>query len=464
MTGTAAFFDLDRTVLPGGSGPVFAAALERLGVTAPKIPGQKLFFKAYDVMGESLVVMRLAKQAARRSAGLKRDDVISAAEDAALILAPLVQPYVATVLDEHRSRGDVLVLATTSPYDLVAPLARILGFDHVVATRYTDVDGLYTGEFDGEFVWGPGKLRAVKQFADDHGIDLAVSSAYSDSVFDFPLLSAVGRAIAVNPDFRLRTLATLRRWPIRHLDVPPGVPKLAGVEPFDLVRWLVRPEMFPYARFEFDGLDNIPRNGPAIVAANHRSYFDPVVLGLALGKMGRNPRMLGKKEVFDAPIIGPMARAMGGIRVERGTGSAAPLEAAAAALRAGEVVVILPQGTIPRGEAFFDPELTGKTGVARLAAMVPHVPIIPLGLWATEKVWPRNSKVPHVWNVADPPVITVCVGAPVGRLRRAGAKGRPADPYGDTAKVMKAIMALLPEESRVLSEVTEEDLVKTRPS
>ena len=96
--------------------------------------------------------------------------------------------------------------------------------------------------------------------------------------------------------------------------------------------------------------------------------------------------------------------------------------------------------------------------------MVPHVPIIPLGLWATEKVWPRNSKVPHVWNVADPPVITVCVGAPVGRLRRAGAKGRPADPYGDTAKVMKAIMALLPEESRVLSEVTEADLVKTRPS
>ena len=79
-------------------------------------------------------------------------------------------------------------------------------------------------------------------------------------------------------------------------------------------------------------------------------------------------RFLGKKEVFDAPIVGDLATAMGGIRVDRGTGSDEPLQAAADALAAGELVAIMPQGTIPRGPAFFDPELKGRWGAARLAA------------------------------------------------------------------------------------------------
>ena len=461
---SAAFFDLDRTILPGGSGPVFAEALERLGLKTPKVPGQSLFFRAYELVGESLVVMQLAKQAVRRAVGLDRAEVLAAAEDAADTLHGQVQPYVASLLEEHRAKGDVLVLATTSPYDLVAPLARRLGFEHVVATRYGENEGLYTGDIDGEFVWGRGKLRAVRAFADEHEIDLAASSAYSDSVFDFPLLAGVGHPVAVNPDMRLRTLATLRRWPIRHLDVPAGVPKFGGIEPADVLRWIARPELFPYVRFEFSGLEHLPATGPAIVACNHRSYFDPVVISLALGKVGRNARMLGKKEVFDAPVVGSMARALGGIRVDRGTGSAAPLDAAAAALRAGEVIVILPQGTIPRGEEFFEPELTGRSGVARLAAMVPDVPVIPMALWGTEAVWPRSSKVPHVWNVADPPMVNVVAGSPVKGLRRAGTKAKPADPKGDTAKVMSAIVALLPDELRQRRTPTEAELAKTRPA
>ena len=64
---------------------------------------------------------------------------------------------------------------------------------------------------------------------------------------------------------------------------------------------------------------------------------------------------------------------------------------ATAALRAGEAVIVLPQGTIPRGEAFFDPVLTGKTGAARLAAET-GAPVVPIGIWGTEKVWPRSSR------------------------------------------------------------------------
>ena len=89
-------------------------------------------------------------------------------------------------------------------------------------------------------------------------------------------------------------------------------------------------------------------------------------MSIAIAKRGRAVRFLGKKEVFDAPVIGQLATAMGGIRVERASGSNEPLQAAAAALEAGELVAMAPQGTIPRGPAFFDPVLKGRWGAARL--------------------------------------------------------------------------------------------------
>ena len=122
-------------------------------------------------------------------------------------------------------------------------------------------------------------------------------------------------------------------------------------------------------------------------------------------------RFLGKKEVFDAPIVGQVAKAMGGIRVERGTGSDEPLAEAAAALEAGELVAMMPEGTIPRGPAFFDPVLKGRWGAARLAAMT-EAPVIPVGLWGTEKVWPRSERLPNLLTLANPPKIAIRVGEP----------------------------------------------------
>lgn len=455
---SAAFFDLDRTLLPGGSGRVFGATLARLGVDTPKVPGQDLLFKFFDVFGESFLVMQIARLAAGKTRGLDRAMVQASAEIAADDLLEMVQPYAREVLAHHRSLGDRLVLATTSPFDLVSPFARRLGFEAVVATRYVELEGLYTGELDGGFVWGPGKLKAVAAWAKAEGIDLADCAAYSDSVFDAPMLGAVGRPVAVNPDARLRVLALARRWPIRSLDVPAGVPSVNGVEPLDVIRTVARPELFPFARFAFEGIENIPKTGPAIIAANHRSYFDPLAIALAVGRAGRNGRFLGKKEVFDAPLVGNFARALGSIRVDRGTGSDQPLREAASALNAGEVVVILPQGTIPRGEAFFEPELKGRLGVARLAAMCPDVPVIPLGVWGTEAVWPRKSKVPLVWNVTNPPRVLLRAGTPVP-LRRSAKSA-----VTDLESVMTAITDLLPPESRERRAVSAEELAATVPN
>src|SRR5207302_1335761 len=219
-------------------------------------------------------------------------------EQAAERLAKEIVPYARALLDEHRKAGRPVVMATTTPYDMVAPLAARLEIDDVVATRYAVRDDVYTGGLEGPFVWGRGKL-----------------------------------------------------------------------EPFDLLRPFLNPLAYPYARFDIDGTDRIPRKGPVIVVANHRSYFDVATMAVTVGHAGRPIRFLGKAEVFDAPVIGPLARALGGIRVERGTGSDEPLREAAEALEGGQLVALMPQGTIPRGEAFFDPVLKGKWGAARLAAM-----------------------------------------------------------------------------------------------
>ena len=94
----------------------------------------------------------------------------------------------------------------------------------------------------------------------------------------------------------------------RSFDVPPGVPKVAGRELQDWFRPFGRSELVPYARFDFIDLDHIPRSGPAIVVANHRSYFDVIAMSLVTVRVGRPGRFLGKREEFDAPVIGPAAR------------------------------------------------------------------------------------------------------------------------------------------------------------
>ena len=453
----AAFFDLDRTLLAGASGQVFSGAMKTAGLVGRNIPGEKLLFSLFNTIGETLPSMALARQAVTLAKGRSQAAVQGAAETVAEQLVGMVQPFAAQLFTEHRLAGRPIVLATTTPYDLVKPFADLLGLDDVVATRYSvAADGTYDGTLSGPFVWSAGKLAAVKEWAARHGVDMAQSFAYSDSVYDTPLLAAVGNPFVVNPDPRMVMMAAARRWPVLHLDVPPGVAKVpvVGLEIQKLAMAFNQPVFYPYARFDIAGVENIPASGPAILVGNHRSYFDIAAMSLTLAKSGRSVRFLGKKEVFDAPIIGQIASAMGGIRVERGTGSDEPLKAAADALAAGEMVALMPQGTIPRGQAFFDPVLTGRWGAARLAALS-GAPVIPIGLWGTEKVWPRSARLPNMLNIANPPTITVRVG-PAVTINRKSADA-------DTKKIMKAIAALLPAEARVRRTPTEDELRATFP-
>ena len=471
----AAFFDLDRTLLAGASGEVFAEAMRAAGIGGAALPGERLLFKLFNTIGETLPSMALARQAVALAKGHPRSAVQAAAGQVAPRLAELVQPLAAPLFAEHRAAGRPIVLATTTPYDLVKPLADLLGLDDVVATRHQfDDGGNYTGALDGPFVWSAGKLTAVKEWAQARGIDLAESFAYSDSVYDTPLLAAVGHPFVVNPDPRMVLMAAARRWPTLDLSAKGAAAVLNGavdgavsaaqfsgarlssvnVELQRLALSLVHPLLFPYARFNITGVEHIPTSGPAIVVGNHRSYFDPVAVAMAIARTDRTVRFLGKKEVFDAPVVGQIAAAMGGIRVERGTGSDAPLDAAAEALDAGDLVALMPQGTIPRGRAFYEPVLKGRWGAARLAART-KAPVIPIGLWGTEKVWPRSARLPNVLNLVNPPTVTITVGPPVKLAYRS------AD--ADTTRIMAALLDLLPPEARQPYDPTPEEIAQALP-
>src|SRR3954447_12282897 len=140
----------------------------------------------YDVVGESRPTMELARLGARFAKGWPRVQAQHAGKLAAEQLVERVQPFAKPIIDEHHSAGRVVVLATTTPYDLVKPLADALGLDDVIATRYGVEGDHYDGTIDGEFVWGRGKLRAVEDWADNNDVTLIESYAYSDSWYDAP--------------------------------------------------------------------------------------------------------------------------------------------------------------------------------------------------------------------------------------------------------------------------------------
>jgi len=138
-------------------------------------------------------------------------------------------------------------------------------------------------------------------------------------------------------------------------------------------------------RIRWHHLDRMPARGGVIVVINHISYVDTLLMARLIWQTGRIPRFMIKSGVFDKPVLGAIMRGSKQIPVVRGTADAAKsLEAAIAALDAGEAVIIYPEGTITR-----DPEqwpMQPKSGIARLILAAPHVPVVPIGQWGAQKV------------------------------------------------------------------------------
>ncbi len=156
MSSGAVFVDLDRTLIRSASGPVFHQAMEAEGVLPPgrHLPGDGLMYELYNRFGESVPFIGLARATVLIMRDRSAEATRRAGKRAVEPLVELVQPWASGLLAGHKREGRPLVLATTSPIDLVSPLADALGFDAVIATRYAEQDGRYTGKLDGRIHLG----------------------------------------------------------------------------------------------------------------------------------------------------------------------------------------------------------------------------------------------------------------------------------------------------------------------
>ncbi len=157
-------------------------------------------------------------------------------------------------------------------------------------------------------------------------------------------------------------------------------------------------------KFDFQGEENIPRNGGAILSINHIGYLDFALTGTAALPAGRYVRFMAKKEIFENKLAGPLMRGMHHISVDRSNGTSS-FVAALRALRAGEIIGIFPEGTI--SVSFEIKEL--KSGAVRLA-MGAGVPVIPTIVWGSQRIWTKKVKRNLRRNKFP---ITVAFGAPL---------------------------------------------------
>ena len=129
------------------------------------------------------------------------------------VLRPLVYQEPLRLVQRHRERGERVYIVSATLQEIVDHIADDLGFDGAIGSTCEIVDGVYTGR-SLRAAHGVGKADALRELADAEGIDLAASTAYSDSYSDVPFLEAVGRAVAANPDRKLRRIARERGWEV----------------------------------------------------------------------------------------------------------------------------------------------------------------------------------------------------------------------------------------------------------
>lgn len=214
----AAFFDLDNTMMQGASLFHFAR-----GLAARK------FFDSGDIARFAWGQVRFRVSGRENLAGASQARAAALAFVAGRRVADLVRLgeeiaddgmagkiYAGTqrLAEQHLAAGQRVYLVTATPIELAQILARRLGLTGALGTVAEQIGGRYTGRLTGDLLHGPAKAAAVRSLAAREGLMLARCTAYSDSVNDVPMLSAVGTAVAINPDAALRRFAAGRGWAV----------------------------------------------------------------------------------------------------------------------------------------------------------------------------------------------------------------------------------------------------------
>ena len=230
----AAFFDLDKTIISKSSSLALTRPMYRAGLVSRSMLLRGAYAQlVYLLLGADEKKMDRAKEAMTAlSKGWEKEAVEELVRD---VLIELIDPYVyqeaLDLMALHQALGRRVFIVSSSPEEVVKPLAEHFGVTDVIATRAAVDDGKYTGAIE-RYVYAEGKAEAIRDTAAVVGIDLDNSYAYSDSITDLPMLECVGNPVAVNPDRDLRREAEKRSWQIRYFRRPVRLrTRLAGAIP-----------------------------------------------------------------------------------------------------------------------------------------------------------------------------------------------------------------------------------------
>lgn len=215
---TAAFFDLDNTIIRGASAFHLAVGLRRRGFFTPLDLVTFAWHQArYLLFGEDLQQIDTV-----RSRALSIVAGHSVAEMAAIgeeiwdeVLSLRIFPGTQALLADHIEAGHEVWIITASPVEIGELIGRRLEVTGALGTIAEHRDGYYTGRLVGDMLHGAAKARAIAALAEQRGIDLSRSYAYGDSTHDAAILSSVGHPVAINPDRRLRRHARAVGWPVQ---------------------------------------------------------------------------------------------------------------------------------------------------------------------------------------------------------------------------------------------------------
>ncbi|WP_342318885.1 HAD family hydrolase [Corynebacterium mayonis] len=214
---TAAFFDLDKTIIATSSAYAFGREFFNNGLISRQEAMELSLSKAsYMFVGHSSEQMDTTRDSLRQMvAGWPIEEVRRiTTETMRNVVTPAIYAEARDLIDFHRRQGHEVIIISASASILVEPIARELGVDTVVASEMEVVDGKLTGTIT-RYLKGGAKAEAITQFAASRGFDLANSYAYSDSATDIPMLEMVGNPVAVNPDRALRKHAMKNGWEVR---------------------------------------------------------------------------------------------------------------------------------------------------------------------------------------------------------------------------------------------------------
>ena len=214
---TAAFFDLDKTVIAKSSTLTFGKSFYQGGLINRRAALRTAYAQFVFLVGgmDHDQMERTREYLSQLVRGWNVQHVKEiVAETLHDLIDPIIYDEAASLIEEHHTAGRDVVIVSTSGAEVVEPIGELLGADRVVATRMVvGDDGCYTGEVE-YYAYGPTKGEAIRELAESEGYDLERCYAYSDSATDLPMLESVGHPHAVNPDRALRREALARGWPI----------------------------------------------------------------------------------------------------------------------------------------------------------------------------------------------------------------------------------------------------------